>query len=122
MPVLIVTSSFSDAECERVAERHPRWAEYVSYDPPLRRLKGGDHFLCITKRRGERIVFTACRYVEHDRVPGVGTVARVTDGDELPLARLVKSLRLSEKKLLKTRRLDVYGIAILRRDFPQAFG
>jgi HKD family nuclease len=122
MPVQIITASFTNAECERVAERHPRWAEYVSYDAPLRRLKSGDHFLCITKRRGERVVFTVCRYAEHDRVPGVGTVARVTDGDELPLSRLAKNLRLSEKELVKVRRLDVCGIAILRRDFPQAFG
>ena len=74
-PAQTVTIDHEGVGCV-VAERHPRWDEYVSYDAPLRRLKGGDHFLCVTKRRGERVVFTVCRYVEHDRVPGVGTVAQ----------------------------------------------
>jgi HKD family nuclease len=122
MPVYVVDSRFTERDCKRIEGEHPEWDNYVSYAPRLRRLKSGDHFLCISKFRGEKATFTTTRYVEHDRVAGVGMVACVVDGDGLPLARLAKHLKIDEKALAWMKALDVYGVAILRRDFPQTFG
>jgi HKD family nuclease len=119
MPILVLDQDFSSKECERIEGRHPEWENYVAYSSELKRLKRDDHFLRVSKERGEKATFTASRYVEHDRIPGVGTIACVEDGDWLPLARLAKHLKIGERKLLRMRGLDVYGIAILRRDFPR---
>jgi HKD family nuclease len=121
MPVYVVYNHFNDKESERIEGKHPKWDNYVSYSAKLKRLNKGDHFLCITKVGGEKATFTASRYVEHDRIAGVGTVACVEDGDSLALSRLVKHLKIRQKELVRMRGLDVYGIAILRRDFPKTF-
>jgi HKD family nuclease len=118
MPIFVVDRRFTDDECERIEGKHPEWGNYVSYTARLKPLKRGDHFLCITKLRGQKATFTTCRYVEYDRIAGVGRVASVEDGDSLPLVRLAKHLKVEAKELVGMKGLDVYGVAILRRDFP----
>jgi HKD family nuclease len=121
MPIFVMETRFSDEECQRINEKHPGWNSYVTYAARLKRLKRNDHFLCISKLRGQKATFTTSRYLEHDRIPGVGMVACVEDGSSLPLARLAKHLKIEQKKLVRMKALDVYGIAILRRDFPGTF-
>src|SRR5262245_17249687 len=122
MPIYVIESRFNEKECERIEGKHPEWDSFVSYTPRLKRLRNGDHFLCITKLRGKRATFTTSRYVEHDRIPGVGTVACVKDGDDLSLARLAKHLKIGEMQLMRMKGLDVYCVAILRRDFSATLG
>jgi HKD family nuclease len=118
MPIFVVENRFTGEECKRIEGKHPEWGNYISYTARLKRLKRGDHFLCITKLRGQKPTFTTSRYLEHDRSTGVGTVACVDDGDSLPLARLAKHFKVEAKDLVRMKGLDVYSIAILRRDFP----
>lgn len=47
-------------------------------------------------------------------------VARVEEGEKVPLSKLVKHLKISERRLTRMKRMDVYNVAILRRDFPDA--
>jgi HKD family nuclease len=122
MPVYLIWQRFTVAEERKIKKKHPRWDNYVSYDRLLKKLKLGDHFICIRKLRGERPTFTMCKYLEHDRIGGVGTVAHIKDGAILSLKKLSDRLRITEKELLRTKHLDVYGIAITRRDFKDAFG
>lgn len=122
MRVVLLKSWFRTRDCKQIEQKHPEWHSYISYLSPLKRLNQGDYFLCITKWPGKKAVFTTSRYVEHDWISGVGMVACVEDGEQLPLARLAEHLKIGEKELMRMKVLDVYGIAILHRDFPETFG
>jgi HKD family nuclease len=121
MPIFVVESSFTDEERQRIEGKHPEWGNYVSYTARLKRLKRNEHFLCISKLRGQKPTFTTSRYLEHDRIQGVGSVACIKDGESLPLVRLARNLKVEPKELVQMKGLDVYNIAILRRDFPGTF-
>src|SRR5262249_1420664 len=121
MPICVFELAFTTKETERIEKKQPKWGEYVAYLPRLKRRQRGDHFLRVSKGRGEKPTFTASRYIEHDGIGGVGNIAHVKDGEWLPLSRLAKNLKMNEKALLRMKNLDVYGIAIMRRDFPGTF-
>ncbi|MCS4542090.1 MAG: hypothetical protein HY929_07225, partial [Euryarchaeota archaeon] len=76
----------------------------------------------ITNIRGKKKTFIVSKFIEYDRIRGVGKIAHVKDGKEPSLTRLAKKLGIKEKELLrKGRKLDLYDIAILKRDFKDAF-
>jgi hypothetical protein len=84
--------------------------------PPLQKWR------CPTKERGRKATFTISKYLEHDRIDGVGAVVHTKDGESYSLKKLADKLKITDKKLLDMKNLDIYDIAIMRRDFEDAFG
>jgi HKD family nuclease len=121
LPVYVAHSQFTKAELKKIERVHPRWKWFVDWIGVLRALDRGQHFLEVDAV-GRKRTFSVPKYLEHDRVPGVGMIAHVREGKFLPLAKLAARLGMSQGKLLDATRLDVYGIAILKRAFPKAFG
>ena len=120
MPVYVSNSHFSPSEERKITAAHPAWENFVDWIPRLRLLDRGQHFLAIDFTTRQR-TFTVSRYLEHDRVRGVGVVAHVRDGKDRSLAKLAERLGVSQGSLLTSKKLDIYGIAILRRGFSAAF-
>jgi HKD family nuclease len=121
MPVYVARSSFTKSEEAGIHKAHAGWKDFIDWVGPVRSLDRGDHYLDIDARERRR-TFTVPRYLEHDRVRGVGVIAHVRPGRSMPLERLAKKLELRQKTLVDSKRLDVYAIAILKRAFPKAFG
>jgi HKD family nuclease len=122
MPVFVMTRQFTDKEEERIAEIHPKWDDYFSLESKFKNLARGDHYLKLSSLPGKEKCFSVTKYLEFDRVRGVGANAHVQGAkEEYPLEKLADKLAIKQRALLRKTKLDIYDIAILKKQFPEAF-
>lgn len=120
MPVCLFERWYDGKEEEKILTIHPKWECFVGMVPGLKKLNRRDHYLGVTIINGKK-TFDVGRFIEHDRIPRIGPVAHVEYGEELPLKKLTTKLGITEKELLKAKKLDIYDIAILHKHFKDTF-
>lgn len=99
--VVIYDAKYTQEQEDKVRDKHPHWRTYGSYGQWFHGLKNGDPFLVadVAKRTDKYV--TVAKYLEHDRVNGVGEIARYKEGKFLGLNKATRTLSLTEKALLK---------------------
>jgi HKD family nuclease len=121
MAIYVADDSFSEKEEKAIQTKHPGWDDYIEMLSVIKALEKGDYFLNVSMVKGEKKSFNVSKFLEYDRIRSVGTVAHIKSGKDISISKLLKKLNVTEKTLRGSKKLDIYDIAILRKNFKDAF-
>jgi len=121
VPIYVAQEFFEPEEEQAIRGAKPTWKHFLNWDSAFQKLAHNGTFIQIDRTDRRKPKFAIQRYLEHDRIKGVGTVVHVTRGKFCPLSKLVAWTGKSQSALFGAKPLDVVGWAILRKRFPKLF-
>lgn len=125
-PIYVAIREFTENEEQKIGAKYRKWDDYVSYHGGIRRIKENQYFLNLTNIKGKKNTFTISRYLAHDEIPGVGSIAHIKSGENLLLSKLEEKFNvfgIKKRDLLNgtKKSLDSMEWMILEKLFKKAF-
>jgi len=125
-PVYVAICEFTEREEQKIGAKYPKWNDYVSYHGGVRTLKTDQYFLSLTSIKGKKNTFRISRYLTNDKIGGVGRIAHIESGKDLPLSKLEEKFNvfgIKKRDLLNgtKKSLDSIEWMILEKFFKKAF-
>jgi HKD family nuclease len=122
MPVYVSDCEYEDDEETLIQTAHPSWKGYLSYGRWFRNLRRNDVFLEIANIAKKPKTFSVCRYIEYDRIAGIGLTAHVKMGKKRKkLATLARLLDTKEGTLTGASALEEWQTLRLLKVFGKSY-